>query len=176
MRRFWANALFVLAACSNNATPLGTDGGPGRDASATDGTISRDASAADAQPELDAETGEDAALQDGATAADAMNLDAAPFMDASIVDSGSRDAAAPFDGGPNTPCGTDGRVCDRSTEVCVEFIGGIGPSYNCQPVPAACQNDRTCACLAPTYCMGMILRCSDPGQDNEILCTCIACN
>mgnify|MGYP000726994554 CR=1 FL=1 len=51
-------------------------------------------------------------------------------------------------GGVMFPCG-DEMVCDAATEYCEVFSGGPDPTinYSCLPIPAACQDDPTCACL-----------------------------
>lgn len=77
--------------------------------------------------------------------------------------------------GPRTPCGPDGATCDTATEVCVARLPS-GPSiaYVCEPVPAGCEADRTCGCMAPEFCTGAFNICNEDGP-NQIICECPAC-
>jgi hypothetical protein len=90
---------------------------------------------------------------------DAADLDAAVDIDASADE---------------TPCGPT-LVCDRPLEVCV-IRGPVGPGfqYACEPVPTGCELDRTCDCVAFTYCVDAFDTCSD-GPDNTITCECPNC-
>ncbi len=70
-----------------------------------------------------------------------------------------------------TPCPpTPGLQCDRATEVCV-VVGPIGPAEisSCEPVPAGCEADRTCACMEAVACPQYTVQCVDRA-DNTIYC------
>ena len=86
---------------------------------------------------------------------------------------------ADFSGQPSlTPCPEGGtQFCDRATEVCVvrSLHGPVVPV--CEPIPAGCQNDRTCGCMQQPICGdAKSYPCStDPMQDNTVHCACPAC-
>lgn len=83
---------------------------------------------------------------------------------------GSSDAAAAV-GGAGEPveqsdvpddyaCG-GAPTCDGRYQFCEHIAGGPAPGLNvfqCTPIPAACDNDHSCACLAPnlfaSHCEG----------------------
>jgi hypothetical protein len=73
-----------------------------------------------------------------------------------------------------TPCGPD-LTCDTATELCVARQP-IGPAIvrTCEPVPAGCGADRTCACAAAALCRGPFGTCTDEAP-NAITCTCPRC-
>ncbi|MBW2460485.1 MAG: hypothetical protein JRH11_02480 [Deltaproteobacteria bacterium] len=77
------------------------------------------------------------------------------------------DTGTPTDAGTTTPCG-DG-TCDRATEVCIEGAFGGPTTIGCQAVPSGCETDRTCTCLAATYCNTGLAMCTDT-SDNHIFC------
>lgn len=138
-------AALVLTACSSD-----DDRGPRGDGAVIGvdgGGPGTDASAIDGGPRPDG-----APIEDGGSGIDASEpIDAGPRIDA----------------GPTTPCG-DG-VCQRATEVCVSGSFG-GPSIiGCRSVPAGCESDRTCACLAATYCNTGLAICADVSE-NHIDC------
>jgi len=68
-----------------------------------------------------------------------------------------------------TPCGD--ASCDRKTEVCVGK-GPVGPAvlHSCEPVPAGCETDRTCGCLAARLCNAGDTCGGAGAKDNEIFC------
>jgi hypothetical protein len=74
-----------------------------------------------------------------------------------------------------TPCGPSGLACDRETEVCVARTP-VGPAifYGCEPVPAGCETDRSCACAGAALCTGAFDTCRETG-DNRIECECPEC-
>lgn len=64
---------------------------------------------------------------------------------------GGADAARDADANATFPCG-DLLVCHAASEYCKVGVGGPAgahPSYGCEPIPAACANDVTCACIEP---------------------------
>ena len=73
-----------------------------------------------------------------------------------------------------TPCGPT-LMCDSATEICVSS-GPVGPAiiYECQPVPAGCEFERTCACAAASLCQPPFVVCTDVGN-NAIDCNCPPC-
>jgi hypothetical protein len=77
--------------------------------------------------------------------------------------------------GGATPCGP-GLTCGAS-EVCVIF-GPFGPggfSQTCHPVPAECDLDRTCGCLADELCTSPHV-CHDVERPGSVIfCECTAC-
>lgn len=77
------------------------------------------------------------------------------------------DTGTATDAGTATPCG-DG-TCDRATEVCIEGAFGGPTTIGCQAVPSGCEADRTCSCLAATYCNTGLAMCTDT-SDNHIFC------
>ncbi len=72
------------------------------------------------------------------------------------------------------PCGPSLR-CDPADEVCVA-TSPVGPSiqYACQPVPAGCELDRSCGCVASTLCVAPFDTCTDVVR-NEVSCECPQC-
>jgi hypothetical protein len=74
-----------------------------------------------------------------------------------------------------TPCGPE-LVCETSEQVCVER-GPMGArtDYACDPVPAECVADRTCACVGPYLCTGAFRACWDLPAPNTISCDCPDC-
>lgn len=100
---------------------------------------------------------------------------------AGLADESGRSAQAP-QGAPGspaladrTPCGPE-RVCETASEVCVQR-GPMGAhtDYACDPVPAECVADRTCACLGPHVCTGAFRACWDLPPPNTISCDCPDC-
>jgi len=81
------------------------------------------------------------------------------------------DAASGSDGASGmTLCPpTDDLNCTASTEVCV-VTGPFGPTNmsSCEAVPAGCEKDRTCSCVAASLCNATDT-CSEPA-DNTIFC------
>lgn len=74
-----------------------------------------------------------------------------------------------------TPCGPGGLSCDSASEICVSrYVGGPGPVYSCEPIPAGCESERTCGCMAPTLCQAPVEVCQDVGP-NAIFCDCPPC-
>jgi hypothetical protein len=61
-------------------------------------------------------------------------------------------------------------ACDPSTTVCVERDGITAKTYACELLPAACALDRTCACLSPWFCAGILPVCLDSSTANTISC------
>jgi hypothetical protein len=74
---------------------------------------------------------------------------------------------------PRTPCGQT--TCDATTEICVaSFPHGPAIDYQCQPIPAGCEGDRSCRCAAATLCVAPFNLCTDAGP-NQISCECPVC-
>jgi len=73
---------------------------------------------------------------------------------------------------PVVPCGPDGLMCTVPGTICVQNMGWTS-EFTCQPVPSACQDDRTCGCLAEPLCA--------PGfacttvTDEQVSCVCLGC-
>ena len=81
--------------------------------------------------------------------------------------------------GPDAPsstgCGT-GPPCNYATEICVISTPvGPGESYACQPLPAGCDDDRTCGCVGATLCTGAFDTCTDRIPENTVACECPQC-
>jgi hypothetical protein len=76
--------------------------------------------------------------------------DAGELFDASdSVDASRTKDAARTDANPTFPCGGI-LICDRETQICKEGEGGPAgnpPSFQCDPIPAACSADVTCDCM-----------------------------
>jgi hypothetical protein len=72
-----------------------------------------------------------------------------------------------------TPCGPE-LLCDAETEICVRTTP-IGPAvvHRCEPVPAGCEEDRTCGC-ADALCEAPFLYCTEPAV-NTLECECLQC-
>jgi hypothetical protein len=76
---------------------------------------------------------------------------------------------------PNpTPCGGNS-TCDPFTDVCVA-TSPIGPAiqYSCEPIPAGCEQDRSCSCAGVSLCSPPYDTCTDQGP-NSISCECLQC-
>ena len=61
------------------------------------------------------------------------------------------DAGTGGSGGKKFSCGPT-LECDSATEYCKVGTGGpccAPPSYACEPIPSACSQDPTCACIKP---------------------------
>ena len=69
--------------------------------------------------------------------------------------------------GSTTRCGPE--TCQRATEICVSGSFGGPSSIGCRSVPPRCVNDRSCSCVAATYCNVGLAICTEPG-DNHIDC------
>jgi hypothetical protein len=84
-------------------------------------------------------------------------------LDASSVDGGS-------EGGGSIQCSFPGASRDLTCaggDYCMAFGGGpidSGVSYTCEPFPAACLADRSCACLCSTATSGPSAYCAVRGQ------------
>jgi hypothetical protein len=102
--------------------------------------------------------------RDGGGPSDAAAKDSGVGEDAIIIDawSGGTDGGA--------PCGTE--TCDTDTQICVACNCGGPTSYRCLPVPAGCENDRSCACLTDDICSFVRVEvwCVDQERDSTILC------
>ncbi|HTM21595.1 MAG TPA: hypothetical protein VL172_13835 [Kofleriaceae bacterium] len=109
-----------------------------------------------------------AALAVQACAKEGEPHDAGPLPDAATSDATVSDADTA------TACGPT-EFCDPDLEVCV-IRGPVGPgySYTCEPVPAGCELDRSCDCVAATYCVDAFDTCSET-PPNTIFCECPAC-
>jgi hypothetical protein len=72
------------------------------------------------------------------------------------------------------PCGP-ALICDGASEICVAREP-VGPAivYECKPVPAGCELDRSCTCAAPSLCRPPFDVCTDVGA-NAIDCGCPLC-
>jgi hypothetical protein len=78
--------------------------------------------------------------------------------------------------GPAAPiaCGP-GLTCDPGKELCVAREP-VGPAilYECRPVPAGCEYDRTCRCAGSSLCAPPFDVCSDSAP-GAITCVCPEC-
>jgi hypothetical protein len=70
-------------------------------------------------------------------------------------------------------------VCSNDTQFCQESSGGPPPppdsgpgiGYGCETFPAACANDRSCACLsANNVCSGALVDCRTTGAGITVSC------
>ncbi|MCA9522918.1 MAG: hypothetical protein KC609_18210 [Myxococcales bacterium] len=77
------------------------------------------------------------------------------------------DDANVADIGEKTPCGDTS--CDSATEICIEGNFGGPTSIGCKPVPLGCDVDRSCACVAATYCNTGLALCENKSP-NHIFC------
>jgi hypothetical protein len=73
----------------------------------------------------------------------------------------------------------DGNACslDRCLDgTCAHDCLCIGPAvtYACEPVPAACQSDRSCACTGSVVCQPPFDTCRDMAP-NAVFCECVEC-
>lgn len=74
-----------------------------------------------------------------------------------------------------TACGEEPvTYCERASEICVESELGAGIIYECVPLPAGCDAERTCAACADA-CEEPADTCADTGRDNTLSCACIEC-
>ena len=58
-------------------------------------------------------------------------------------------------------------------EVCVANQAFM-TTYECQPMPAACEGDVDCECGAG-LCVDPFVGCFDPPEPDTLFCACIAC-
>jgi len=58
--------------------------------------------------------------------------------------------------------------------VCVGKVVNIALQYSCEPVPPACDGERSCHCLQGSMCLAPWDDCFDTG-DNAIRCECLEC-
>lgn len=72
-------------------------------------------------------------------------------------------------------CGPELR-CNPRSEICVGREP-VGPAivYGCEPVPAGCRSDRTCACAGASLCTGAFDVCRDVAELDTISCECPRC-
>ena len=87
---------------------------------------------------------------------------------------------APEGGAPDatlavTACGPTLK-CNTASQICLVSQAHL-KEYACQPVPAGCETQRTCACLGKALCTGIFNFCVDgtAGSSNTITCECPAC-
>lgn len=82
--------------------------------------------------------------------------------------------AVAFPPAERTPCGL-GLTCDAETEVCVARTP-VGPAivHSCEPVPAGCEEDRSCGCAGAVLCEGAFGVCTEVGE-NQLECECPQC-
>jgi len=101
---------------------------------------------------------------------DGNPVDAGPTEDATSEDATGNSS----DGAAGTACGAES--CDPLTQICV-VKGPVGPTYNytCMTVPTGCEQDRSCACVAATFCTGAFDTCSDGQVANTVTCDCPTC-
>jgi len=76
--------------------------------------------------------------------------------------------------GPTAQCGIN-TYCDSATEICVMMTPvGPGNRYECRPLPAGCENDRSCDCTGAALCTPPFDTCSETAA-NHIICGCPGC-
>ncbi len=55
-------------------------------------------------------------------------------------------------------------ACDPAAEMCIDDYAGAGgfdPHEQCKPLPTACQNERTCACVTAAFKCGITTTCTN---------------
>ena len=74
-----------------------------------------------------------------------------------------------------TPCGPSGLTCDPTQQICVSKTP-VGPAvtYSCEPIPAGCEEDRSCVCAGPALCTSPFTLCTDIAP-NSLQCECPEC-
>ncbi len=74
-----------------------------------------------------------------------------------------------------TFCGASNLGCDPDSQICVGRTP-VGPAivYSCEPVPAGCEEDRSCACAGGALCQGAFYACTEAGE-NQLECECPQC-
>ncbi len=159
-------AIFGLAAlgCGDDGAESGTGTTTGAGTSGTSAGSSG-ASGSSTGGGASEETSASATTSDTTTSAD-TGTSTGPGTDSdgggSTSSSGGSETGAEL-----TPCGV--RPCDSATEICVERAEG-GPSIrDCEPVPAGCEADRTCACVGETLCTVGLAECTDVDA-NVVFC------
>ena len=176
-------AALVLAA---SATLHGCGGGGSGDGDADFESDAGGDTGGDADSDADDDTDGDVDV-DGDTEVDA-DSDADVEGDADADADGDRDQEADgdteadtdvtgdSDADPDvTACGPDGLLCDQETEICVANVAWT-TEYRCAPVPAGCEDHRTCDCAGATLCDDIYDWCRDGDpMDNELSCECTAC-
>lgn len=115
------------------------------------------------------------ALSCGDDSTDPPDSDGGSTPDSTVADSITGEAVIMIDAWSS---GTDGgtqcetETCDTSTEICVACNCGGPTSFRCLPLPAGCENDRSCACLTDEICSFSRVEawCVDQPRDSLILC------
>ena len=74
-----------------------------------------------------------------------------------------------------TFCGASNLGCNPRAEICVGRTP-VGPAivYSCEPAPAGCEEDRSCACAGSALCQGAFYECTEAGE-NQLQCECPQC-
>jgi hypothetical protein len=75
---------------------------------------------------------------------------------------------------PRTPCSPE-LSCDPVNEICVARTP-VGPTviYACEPVPAGCEDDRSCGCAGTALCTEPFDACTQTAE-NTLECACPEC-
>lgn len=86
------------------------------------------------------------------------------------------DALMPGDGAPGSAAcrvtGGGGLACDPRTEMCVNdyaHVSGLGTD-SCQPLPAACVSNPTCACVTAAFRCGITTSCVEGTVPLQLVC------
>jgi hypothetical protein len=75
---------------------------------------------------------------------------------------------------PTTECGIVGSCAQcAATQACVKEVTQIGTSVHCVPIPPACDDKPSCACMGGGVCVGIFDTCTETAEGLE--CTCSAC-
>ena len=65
--------------------------------------------------------------------------------------------------------------CDQSSQLCVKDSGEEYTAYHCVNLPDECKDDRSCACMGKSVCVGDFDECVDDPVENRLTCSCSLC-
>jgi hypothetical protein len=153
-------ALLFFPACGSNSAGLNLNKDAARETAFFDRRSNPESSPLD-QGIVDRNNPEDSTRGDG------LKKEGGVIKDRTIVLSQSSDV------GTTMPCGPN-EICERATQVCVEYGLKTQTTYYCLPIPTMCANTPHCNCLEQPLCNSIFPICLDKGF-HHITCKCSGC-
>lgn len=111
----------------------------------------------------------------GAAACGGTSSTVGPLDGGADATDATTEAAVVTGAGTTTSCTTsgDGGVgCDERTQICVNdyaHVTGLGTD-SCQPLPAACASQPTCACVLAAFRCGITTTCDEGTVPLQVVC------